>query len=57
VIGDALWDFLTWGRPENFGPILADGVILIAIVWLIVWLVRGWRRSRREISQGFDGWR
>jgi hypothetical protein len=47
LVGDALWNFLTWGHPE--GPIaalLSDFVVLV-LLGLLVWAARSWRRSRR----------
>jgi hypothetical protein len=45
VEGDALWNFLTWGNPEGIGGLLSDVVVLV-LLGLLVWLVRGWRRER-----------
>ena len=46
VVGDALWNFVTWGDPETIGWVFPDFAPLV-LLGVLVWLVRGWRRNRR----------
>ena len=46
AVGDALWNFVTWGNPETIGWVFRD-VALLVLLGVLVWLVTGWRRNRR----------
>ncbi len=46
VVGDALWNFVTWGNPEGIGWVF-DDLVVLALLGLLVWLARAWRRNHR----------
>jgi hypothetical protein len=48
VEGDALWNFLTWGHPEGIIAALLSDLVVLALLGLLVWAVKDWRRQRRQ---------
>jgi len=45
VVGNALWDLLTWGNSETIGWVFPDVAVLV-LLGVLVWLVRDRRRAR-----------